>query len=229
MESSTIVWALIVVSFFTFFAVNMVYNRLGIGTLKSALMATNGLRFLNLKHLFGLVLFGVVFYVLLPEFRYLVEYIEIPRLKTLLPLIVILLLVAYLSRASFKKAISGCQTANTLTTLGVWTYLALRFSFLLGSEFFFRGVVLFKFLEFESPIFAIISSTFLYGLIYAFNSQKVFFGMLTLGILLSMFSYLTESIWYAFIIHLTFSAVYEISMFFDLSFNKSACDSKYNQ
>lgn len=226
METSVVTWILIAISFTTYFTINTVYKRLGVNTLRTALLATNGLRFLNLKHLLGIILFGVIFYVIFPEYRGLVEVIEIPRLHILIPFIVILLLGAYLSRVSFKKENFGCTNINDYSTVGVWTYLTLRFAFLLCFEFFFRGILLFKILEFERPIFAIISSTFLYVLVYVFDAQKKFFRAISSGILLCVFSYLTKSIWYPYLIHLTFSAVYEISMFYDLSFKKSTCDSK---
>lgn len=87
MNTSVITWMLIVVSFTIYLVVSMVYKRLGINNLEKALMTTNGLGLLSLKHLLGILLFGIVFYLFLPGLRYLVEYIEIPRLKILLPLL----------------------------------------------------------------------------------------------------------------------------------------------
>lgn len=224
MNASMVIWAMVPICFLTFFVINLVYIRLGVNNLETALFVTNGLRILNLKHLLGIILFGIIFYIIFPEFRFLVEIIEIPRLNLLLPFILILLLVAYLSRMSFKKNIMGSTGIHKYTTVAVWFFFLLRFSFLLATEFFFRGIIVFQFLEFGSPLIAIISSTALFGLLHVFVSKKEFSNAILLGILLALFSYLTESIWYAFMIHLTLVAVYEISMFYDFSFNKSTYD-----
>jgi len=218
MNASIIIWMLIAISFTIYLVVSLVYKRLEINNLENALMTTNGLGLLNLKHILGIILFGIGFYHFSPELRYLVEYIEIPRLKILFPFIVIFFLIVYLSKVSFQKAILKNTTVSDYSFKSALFYFIVRFTFLLCYEFFFRGILLFKFLEYYPPYFAILNSTFLYALIHVFHSQKEFFRAIAIGILLCVFSYLTGSIWYPFIIHMAICAVYEISMFYYLTY-----------
>lgn len=218
MNSPVIIWVLITISFVTYFIVSMVYKKLGIHNLQSALLATNGLRLLNLKYLIGIFLFGIIFYVIIPDLRYLIEYIEIPRLSILLPFIIIFFLIGYLSKVSFQKAIQKYTSVSEYSFKNALMYFIIRIAFLLSYEFFFRGILLYKFLELYPPYYAILNCTFLYVLIHIFHSQKEFFRAMAVGILLGIFSYLTGSIWYPFIIQMGLYVVYEISMFYTLTF-----------
>ena len=84
MNTSMIIWLLIAISFTTYFLISLVFKKLSVKNLEQALVTANGLRLLNLKHLVGILLFGILFYVLLPELKYLIIDVEIPRLKVLL-------------------------------------------------------------------------------------------------------------------------------------------------
>jgi membrane protease YdiL (CAAX protease family) len=217
MNSSIIIWVLISISFVTYFIVSMVYKKLGIHNLQSALLATNGLRLLNLKHVLGIILFGIIYYTIFPEFKFLVEVIEIPRLYVLLPFFVIVFLCAYISDSTIKKQTFKRTFVSGYNLSNAWTYFIIRFVFLLCYEFFFRGVLLFQFLEITSLFSAIVYSTILYVLIHIFDSRKEILGAIPFGIVLCLFTYFTNSIWCAFIIHISLSAVYEISMFYYLT------------
>ena len=217
MNSSLIIWILISTSFITYFIVSMVYKKLGIHNLQSALMVNNGLRLLNLKHGLGIILFGIVFYTILPDLRYLIQIIEIPRLFLLLLFFATLFLSAYLSRVSVKKQLSKIERASCYNLSNASVYFMIRFVFLLCYEFFFRGVLLFKFLEYNSLFVAIFYSTILYVLIHIFDSRKEIIGAIPFGIVLYLFAYYTNSVWYVFIIHMALSAVYEISLFYHLT------------
>lgn len=217
MSSSIIIWVLIAVSFITYFIISMVYKKLGVHNLQSALLATNGLRLLNLKHILGIILFGIIFYTILPESRFLVEVIEIPRLYVLLPLFVMVFLCAYISDVSVKKQTLNRTHISGYNLSNAWVYFMIRFMFLLCYEFFFRGVLLFQFLE-HVPLFsAIFFSTLLYILIHIFDSRKEILGTIPFGFILCLFAYYTNSVWYVFFIHIALSAVYEISMFYTLT------------
>lgn len=217
MNSSLIIWILISTSFITYFIVSMVYKKLGIHNLQSALMVNNGLRLLNLKHGLGIILFGIVFYTILPELRYLIHIIEIPRLFLLLLFFATLFLSAYLSRVSVKKQLSKIERASCYNLSNASVYFMIRFVFLLCYEFFFRGILFFKFLEYNSLFVAIFYSTILYVLIHIFDSRKEIIGAIPFGIVLCLFAYYTNSVWYVFLIHIALSAVYEISLFYHLT------------
>jgi membrane protease YdiL (CAAX protease family) len=218
MNNSEIIWTLIGIIFSTYFIVSFVFNKLGIQNLHKALISANGLRLLNLKHLLGIVLFGVFSYIMMPEFRVLIETIEIAKLVVLIAFFLILFLSAFVSYLSIQKReeihkvhISHYSFSNA------WMYFIIRFTFLLCYEFFFRGVLLFKFLNETSLFLAIFYSTTFYVLIHIFDSKKEIIGAIPFGIVLCLFTYYTNSVWYAFLIHLALSSVYEISMFYYLT------------
>jgi membrane protease YdiL (CAAX protease family) len=195
----------------------MVYKKLGIQNLQSALMVNNGLRLLNLKHGLGIILFGIVFYTILPELRGLINSIEIPRLHILLLFFLTLFLSVYLSNSAIKKQLLKDKYISGYNFSNAWGYFAIRFVFLLCYEFFFRGVLLFQFLEYVSLFPAILFSTILYVVIHIFDSRKEILGAIPFGIVLCFFAYYTKSVWYCFFIHIALSAVYEISMFYYLT------------
>lgn len=185
--------------------------------MQSALMANNGLRLLNLKHGLGIILFGIIFYALLPEFRFLINNIEIPRLHLLLIILLTLFLSVHISNNAVKNQMLKNTHVSGYNFSNAWVYFAIRFVFLLCYEFFFRGVLLFQFLEFTTLSMAILYSTILYVLIHIFDSRKEIIGAIPFGIVLCLFAYFTKSVWYVFFIHIAFSAVYEISMFYYLT------------
>lgn len=221
MVSSINIYLLIFISFTTYFIVSWVYKRLGIFNLQKGLLVTNGLRLLNLKHLLGIVLFGVLFYIVKLDLRYLIENIEIPRLPVLILFFALLFLCAYVSYLSLKNGKFENESLSNCDISDAYIYFLIRFSFLLCYEFFFRGVLLFVFLEFNSLFLAIIYSTILYVIIHLFDSKKELIGAVPFGIVLCLFTYITNSIWYAFLIHLCLSAVYEISLFYNLTLKTS--------
>lgn len=195
----------------------MVYKKLGVHNLQSALMVNNGLRLLNLKHGLGIILFGIVFYAILPEFRFLINNIEIPRLHLLLLILLALFLSIHISNNAVQNQILKDTYVSGYNLSNAWVYFTLRFVFLLCYEFFFRGVLLFQFLEFTTLTMAIIYSTILYVLIHIFDSKKEIIGAIPFGVVLCLFAYYTKSVWYVFFIHIALSAVYEISMFYYLT------------
>lgn len=217
MNASAFIWILISTSFLTYFIVNMVYKKLGIHNLQAALMANNGLRLLNLKHILGIFLFGIVFYAVLPDFRYLIYNVEIPRPFLLIVFLITLFLSIYISKISVKKQLLKIENVSCYDISNAWVYFTIRFVFLLCYEFFFRGILLFKFLEFNSLFSAILFVTILYVLIHIFDSRKEILGAIPFGIILCLFAFYTNSIWYVFFIHLALSAIYEISMFYYLT------------
>lgn len=215
MKTLTTEWVLITICFATYFVISMVYKRLGVRNLQSALVTTNGLKFLNLKYILGIVLFGILSYIMIPDLNYLVGTIEIPRIPLLLVFVFVMLLSAYISFLSIKK-----QCEDDLvdcTDYGfthAWFYFLIRFVFLFGYEYFFRGVLLFKFLDFTTPALAILYATVLYVVIHSFDSKKEILGAIPFGVVLCLFAFYTDSIWYPFLIHLSLSAVFECYLFY---------------
>ncbi|SEQ05509.1 CAAX protease self-immunity [Hyunsoonleella jejuensis] len=207
-------WTIIAIVFFTYFLVSWVYKRLEVVNLEKALLIRNGLRLLNLKHSLGIVLFGVLFYIIFPELRDLITNIEVPRLELLLSFVVLTILSAMISRISVKRIIQTEGGNSHYKFSNAWLYFIIRFVFLFCYEFFFRGVLLFSLLEYFNPTYAITLSVIAYLVIHLFDSKKEIIGAIPFGIVLCILAYQTQSIWYVFTMHLALSAVYEISIFY---------------
>lgn len=214
MLSSLYIWVLIAISFTTFFLISWVYKRIGISNLQKALLFTNGLRLLNLKHVLGIVFFGILFYTIFPDLRYLVNTVEIPRLPILLLFFVLVFVCSYLSYVIFKKNEFENIGSSQYNLSDAGIYFVIRITFLLCYEFFFRGVLFFTFLENNSLFLAFTYSTLLYVIIHLFDSKKELLGTVPFGIVLCFFTYVTGSIWCAFLLHLTLSAIYEMAVFY---------------
>ena len=215
MNSLHVIWTITGIIFITYFIISLVYKKLGVNNLENALVVANGLRFINLKHIIGIVLFGIFPYTMMPELRYLINTIEIPKLHVLIPFLIVFFLSAFVANLSIKKHINIEKTyAHHYSFSDAWSYFIIRFLFLLCYEFFFRGVLLFMFLDHVTITLAILCNVILYMLIHAFDSKKEILGTVPFGIILCLLTYFTNSIWYAFLVHLSLSAVYEISIFY---------------
>lgn len=213
MNSVEVIWILLAVSFALYFVLSMVYKKLNVRNLEQGLITINGLRLLNIKHLIGIVLFGILFFVLIPELHYLITLIEIPRLLLLIIILIIMFLSVYISKLAVQKHVVQHRPGSHYGFSDLWSYLIIRFAFLFSYEYFFRGVILFKFLEFSTLFQAVLYSTILYVFIHIFDSKKEILGAIPFGFALCLITYYTNSIWYAFFIHLALSAVYEVSIF----------------
>lgn len=215
------IWILILLVFSTYFLISWVYKRLEITNLQKSLQVRNGLSLLNMKHCIGIVLFGVLFYVLYPEWRYLINTIEIPQLYILLLLYVLIFCIAYISYVSSLKIIRNEDYSSQCSFNKAWLYFIVRFAFLLSYEFFFRGVLLFITINWFGLAIAIAINTILYFVIHLFDSKKEKLGTIPFGIILCLIAYKTGSVWYPFLLHLTLSIVYEISIFYGLTLKSS--------
>ncbi|WP_382302682.1 CPBP family intramembrane glutamic endopeptidase [Hwangdonia seohaensis] len=218
MNSLHVIWIIIGVIFTTYFIISLMYKKLGIGKLENALVVVNGLRFINLKHIMGIVLFGIFPFAMMPELRHLINTIEVPKLHVLIPFVIVFFLSAFISNLSIKKHVNIEKIyAQHYSFSDAWAYFIIRFWFLLFYEFFFRGVLLFMFLDHVTITIAIVCNVVLYMLIHAFDSKKEILGTIPFGIILCLLAYFTNSVWYAFLVHLSLSAVYEISIFYYLT------------
>lgn len=214
MSPTVSIWILVIAVFVTYFLVSYVYKRLGIGNLHQALLVRNGLYLLNLRHALGIVLFGVIFYVVVPDLRYFVYTVPILKLPILLVFLTLTFLSAFLSHVSVKNQTFESVGIDNPKASEAFMYFIIRIVFLFCYEFFFRGILLFMFLKSNNIFTAITFSTILYVFIHVFDSKKEFLGAIPFGVTLSIFAYISGSIWYVFIMHLALSAVYEISVFY---------------
>lgn len=209
------IWVFIGVVFITYFLLSWIYKKLEVGKFEQALQARNGLRLLNMRHGLGIVLFGIVFYILCPDLRFLIVQIEIPRLYVFLPYLAILFISGYMSHLAAQKVNNSNENIDQYAYEHPWSYMVFRCVFLFCYEFFFRGILFFTFLDYFSLIEAISLTTLLYLVIHLFDSKDKIVGTIPFGIILCLITYETQSIWYAFVLHLILSAVYEISIFYN--------------
>ncbi|WP_420868304.1 CPBP family intramembrane glutamic endopeptidase [Aestuariivivens sediminis] len=221
MRDEYTIWMLLTVVFITYFVISWVYYKLGITNLEKALLASNGLRFLNLKHGLGIVLFGVLFYLNFPGLRSLLINIEIPRLYILIPFILLVFILAYIAFRSSHVIAHKMDAISTYKFSYAWFYFFIRVLFLLCYEYFFRGVILFTLLNVFDPLMAIGISATAYLIIHLFDTRKEIIGTIPFGIILCVLAYLTQSVWYPFLLHIALSAVYEISIFYQLTIKTS--------
>lgn len=213
MINLTQIYYLIAASFIIYFIISYAYKILKIQNVEEALLTSRGLLLINLKHILGILLFGLIFYLITPEYRFLINSFEIPNLNILLLLLGVVFISALLAFTLVKKNLKNKAKISQYSHNQGWTYFIIRIVFLISYEFFFRGVLLFFFIENNGLILAIIISTSLYVLIHIFDSKAEILGAIPFGIVLCLFSYFTNNIWAAFIIHGTLSGVYEVSMF----------------
>ena len=213
MENIKQVYYVIAISFIVYFLLSYAYNRLKIQNIERALLTTGGLLLINIKHSIGILLFGLVFYLLFPEYRFLISRIKMPELSVFIPFIVVVIITGLLAFGSLKRRLKNKSETSQYAYKAAWNYFIIRIVFLFSYEFFFRGVLFFSLLEFNGLVTAIIISTLLYVVIHGFDSKNEIIGAIPFGIVLCLFSYYSNSIWIAFLIHITLSFVYEFSMF----------------
>ena len=219
MENIAQIIGLISACFITYFIISYQYKILNIRNLERALLSEKGLILTNIKHLLGILVFGVIFYVAFSNYRYLFHLPEFPDFKIVLFFILTVVASAIVSFKSVKKHIVDNRNYSKYIFNKAYLYFTIRLVFLLSYEFFFRGVLFFTLLEWNGLGAAITITTGLYMLIHVFDTKEEFIGALPFGIILALFSYFTNSIWAAFLIHITLSGVYEVSIFIHLTLN----------
>ena len=217
MNSSIVIWSLIGTSFGIYFLISLLYKTLRIHNLHQALPKLKGLGLLNLKHLVGVGVFGVVFYMACPDLRYLLVEIEVPRLQVLIPFFMVVLLSVSISIKSAKSVQGDNFDFGQRHHSAVVMFFIVRLLFLLSYEFFFRGVLFYEFLKFNGLYVSILYTTLFYVVIHIFDSKKEILGAIPFGIVLCLFTYYANSVWPAFIIHAALSLAYEISLINNLT------------
>jgi membrane protease YdiL (CAAX protease family) len=210
---------LISICFIAYFIISYQYKVLNLRNLERALLTDKGLMLLNIKHLLGILVFGLVFYLIFSDYRYLLNPPEVAGLNIVLLFFLTLIVSAFLSFKSVRKHLVDIKNNSQYSINKAYLYFVIRLVFLLCYEFFFRGVLFFTILEWNGLGTAIIITTVLYMLIHIFDTKEEVFGALPFGIILCLFSYFTNSIWAAFLIHITLSGVYEVSIFNHLTLN----------
>jgi membrane protease YdiL (CAAX protease family) len=218
METTLFTYCILFIIFSTYFLISFLFKQLAIHNIEKALFVKNGLMFLNLKHSIGILLFGLVFWSYKPDFVKELISIDFSNSVAVISGLIILILTIILSKTSVKKVIANYQSVSKIYSGNRTVYFVLRTLFLLAYEIFFRGVLLFTLIDTFGLMPAVVMCTMLYVLIHAFDSKAEILGAIPFGIVLCLLSYFTQSILLPFIIHLSLSLVYEISLFNFLTF-----------
>jgi len=217
METATNLYYVIAASFIVYFIISYAYKILKIRNIEQALLTGRGLLLINLKHLIGIVLFGVLFILVASKYQFLILIFENLQLTILLLVIFLMSLTSVLAYFSVKKRLKNITEKSRYKFQHVWKYFGIRVLFLFSYEFFFRGVIFFSCLEVYNLTVALLITTALYVLIHSFDSRNEILGAIPFGIILCLLSFYSNSVWPAFLIHMSLSGVYEFIMFKQLT------------
>lgn len=220
MKTATNLYYAIAAGFIVYFIISYAYKVLKIRNVEEALQTRFGLLLINLKHIVGIVLFGPLFIFIAPEYRYLAGSIEISSWVVIVLSILILITSGILSYRSAQKKLATLTRSSDYELKSAWMYFPIRLVFLFSYEFFFRGVIFFSLLHLFDLWIAILITTVLYVIIHGFDSRNEIIGAIPFGIALCLFSYYSNSIWIAFVIHAALSGAYEWSLFKHLTLKK---------
>ena len=213
METTIKTYYLLVIVFITYFIMSYLFKLLNINNLEKALFKRNSLIYLNLKHLIGILLFGILSYLLMPEYQNLLTTITYPNLFFLILSFIIFIATMLLAWISVNKSIKRIKIKSTVYKQNGWLYFPMRIMFLLAYEYFFRGVLLFTLINSFGMVEAISLCTVLYVLIHAFDTKSEIIGAIPFGIVLCLLSYYSKSIIIPFVLHVGLSLVYEVNLF----------------
>lgn len=213
METISNIYVIMAISYASYFIISYKYKLIKINSLMDALTSVKALKLMNFKHLSGVLLFGIGFMVYRSDFQFLIinSGFNNPLNSTLLLIIVVL--SGFVSRRSAIKYFGDLDTLSIVKPADRLLYFSIRIPFLFFYELFFRGVLLHSSLVYTNILGAILINLILYTLIHSFNSRREIIGCLPFGIVLCLFSIYSNSIWPAFLIHTTFSFMYESTLF----------------
>ena len=120
MENTMQLYYLISVSFIVYFIISYAYKILKIQNIEGALLTSKGLLLINIKHVLGVLLFGILFYLLNPEYRFLILTVEIPSLITILLFVVVVFISALLAHNSVKNPLKNRSELSKSTFKHGW-------------------------------------------------------------------------------------------------------------
>ena len=165
----------------------------------------------QLKSIYGLLLFGsgIIYYKATGSIDFFNTSFFLQGgngMTILLMTIIFAVAVIYVASLNIR---SRNILQQVLPTTSFLPYFALRIPFLILSELFFRGALLFAMTEIAGPVTGIIVSGLLYVLINLFMDKKKIILSLLTGFVLAMLCTYTQSVWPAVIIQLSITLMYE--------------------
>jgi len=218
METIIKIYTLVAIIYACYFIISYKYNLIKINSLIDVLISFKAFKLIIIKHLLGILLFGIVFWMYQPEFQFLIINSGFNNATFIVLLLIFIIISGFVSRLSAINYFENLDIWSVIKPSNQFLYFSIRIPFLFFYEFYFRGVLLHSSLLYTNLLGAILINLILYTLIHSFNSRKEIIGCLPFGIVLSLFSYYTNSIWPAFLIHTTLSFMYESTLFKITSF-----------
>jgi len=208
MSTNFLLHIMIIVSPTIYLALTYISKHNGVLDLTDISTNKRTLFFLNVKHLIGILLFGLIFLVIAPQY---LSLIYLNNTHFSIGLIFLTLLMATISGivsfySSQKESIIPNPLIHKSCYLG---YIASRLVFLFAYEFFFRGILFFTTLNYFSLAVAVLINLLLYMGIHLFHGKKEVLGAIPFGLVLCAVTYYSQSIWPAFFIHAALSLSYE--------------------
>lgn len=165
--------------------------------------------FINYKLLAGILITGIVnvYWLLTTGNGHLLGF---PVNKGVWIIVLVSIAALFTGYASAKKIFPSQFTSEYVpSTFFIVTYVLFRTLFLIGYEFFFRGVVLFSMLIDAGEKAAIALNVLLYMLLHSFSNRKELIGTIPFGILLCAVTLFYQSVWPAIIIHVCLALSHE--------------------
>ena len=180
------------------------------GDLTSPKVQSGNWTLLHLRHAGGLVilvLIPLIFLPVIPE-GLLIWPQHISNIQVMAVMVtgLVLLTLSVKEADGIKNKINGPGSRSPFHAV---LHMILRNSFLVGYEWFFRGVLLFTCIGLFGTTSGVIINIVLYAFIHSFNGRKEFLGSIPLGILLCVFTLWWQSVWPAVFLHLLLSSTYE--------------------
>ena len=214
MQTDIYKYGIIATIFLIYFTLSYKFYVLKLGNLERTLVAKKPLALLNIRHLIGILLFGVLGYLIFPEYANLLSFdLSSSNPYVLIFAVAVMLLVLFLSRHTANKKYKGLDPLVLEHKQHGFSYFGIRVIFLFMYEYFFRGILFFALLSLLPLIWAILCCTALYVLIHIFDSKPEIVGAIPFGIILCLLTFYTQTIWVPFVIHCTLSCVYEVSVY----------------
>lgn len=213
MKENGTFWILVGSSFLVYFILAYLYKQLRLINLEGAIKRIKGIELLNARHVTGILLLGLLYYLAFPETRIFLEWIEDSNVIFFGLLGLFMLISSLLAYNAYRSKVFDFGNNVHANPYQAWGYFVLRLLFLFSYEYFFRGILFLGLLSMYNLFTALLINTILYVVIHLFDSRKEVLGAIPFGIVMCLFVYYANSIWPAFFMHAALSLTYEISLY----------------
>lgn len=199
---------IILLSYGGYFGLSYLSYQLKVVKIGDAIIRDLGFKIINLRHLLGIVLFSLPVILYFDKIEFLLRENPFQQSWSMLAILALAFIAIKISTTEARRKKLGFIDPKFSINKGL-IYIVIRLIFLFCYELFFRGVLFIFCLGLIGLIPSILINIFLYALIHITDSKKEIVGSIPFGILLCFFTYYSESIWPAFLIHAALSLGFE--------------------